>query len=133
GPGNYKCADQIFTSLNSGLSDNTKIIRDYHIFDAAFIETYGPFRFKEADRLDRHLVIKGHEIYFFSDWKKWLYLCYHTVLQSDGTNTGFAILTNARRGRVSMIGQYGRATGSIPISLVLMEFLCFYSEALESS
>jgi hypothetical protein len=131
GKGNYKCADHIFTTLSSGLSDDPKIIRDYHLFDAAYIETNGPFRFKPTDRLDRHMVIKDHDIYFFNNWRKWTYLCCHIVLQSDEPNTGFEILCNSRRGRVRVIRRYARATGSIPISLVLMVFLCFHREALE--
>lgn len=63
---NHGCADQIFTTLNSGRLDIVKIIRDPRIFDAAFIESYGPFRFKRTDRLDRHLTIQGHDILFFT-------------------------------------------------------------------
>jgi len=126
----HRCADHIFTTLSSGRSDFLKVIRDHRVFDAAFIETYGPFRFKRTDRLERHLTIQGHDILFFTEWRKWVGLCYHAVLQTEEANTGFEVLANTRLGRVRTSRRSARATGSIPISLLLMQYLCFYVEAL---
>jgi hypothetical protein len=127
---NHRCADQIFTTLSSGQPDIVKVIRDHRVFDAAYIETYGPFRFKTTDRLDRHLTIQGHDILFFTDWRKWVGLCFHAALQTDQANTGFEVLANARLGRIRTSRRSARATGSIPISLLVMQYFCFYVEAL---
>jgi hypothetical protein len=130
GPSNYQCADHVFTALNSGRSDYLKVIRDHRVFDAAYVETCGPFRFKRTNRLDRHLTVQGHDILFFTDWRKWVGLCYHSVLQTEQANTGFEVMANSRLGRVRTNRRIARATGSIAISLLLMQYLCFYGEAL---
>jgi len=131
GAAKYKCADHIFTTLNSGRSDYPKVISDHRLFDAAYIETCGPFRFKTTNRLDRHLTVQGRDILLFTDWRKWMALCYHTVLQTVDPNTGFEVMTNYRWGRAQPSRQSARATGSIPISLLLMEYFCFCIDALE--
>ena len=67
---------------------------DPTMFDAAFIEAYGPFRFKRADNLDQHLEIRNYEILIYTDWKKWARIRRHTVLRNRSSFTNFDLLTS---------------------------------------
>src|SRR5208282_4048295 len=56
---------------------------DYHRFDAAYIESRGPFRLKSTTCIDEHLLITEHnEILFYADWQRWACLTSLSVLHN---------------------------------------------------
>lgn len=73
---------------------------DYRRFDAAYIESRGPFRLKETTDINEHLLITPkNEILFYSDWPRWRFLRYHRVIARpvDVSHwTGFDVLTSER-------------------------------------
>lgn len=108
---------------------------DYHCFDAAYIESRGPFQFKPTTCIDDHLLLtERNEILFYPDWEKWSGLTSHSVLHSDPRITTFDILMcTSRRGwrpqpltcqiRVSLSQVFG--------DLATTGMLCFFQKEID--
>ena len=71
---------------------------DYQRFDAAYIESRGPFRLKSTTRLDDHLLMtENNEILFYADWQRWACLTSLSVLHSKNSLSLFDVLMCAHR------------------------------------
>jgi hypothetical protein len=71
---------------------------DYRCLDAYYIESRGPFRFKQTTCIDDHLLLtEQNEILFYPDWEKWSSLMSHSVLHGGSHITAFDILMCTRR------------------------------------
>lgn len=70
---------------------------DANVFDASFIVSKGPFRFKKTDDLREHLSVKGKEILIFTDLEKLAAMRHHAILQNRSAICRFDILTSEDR------------------------------------
>jgi hypothetical protein len=129
-----ECIRSILSFYNSTASSINSI--DYHVFDASYIETCGPFRFKATKTLARHLTIThNNEILYYADWRKWAFLAWHRVLHEAsmhnrlGNNVSFDTLTNMGRMRKQEVG-YSPAVIRISQDILMMNLLCFHQRSL---
>jgi len=122
----YRCVAQMFSGINEdGVFEGS--ISDRHLFDAAFIEANGPFRFEATHRLDQHLsVTRDHKILFFSDWKRWTSLCYHRILRNKNPETLFSNMINVSLGRRQPSNRYATASSHISGDIATTIRLCFH-------
>jgi hypothetical protein len=114
---------------------STAVGIDYRIFDAAFIERHGPFRFVPTDRIDVHMTTRGYDILYYSDWKNWAYLSWHNVLReakkanSSGQNVSFDTLVNKGRVRAGEV-HYSAAMTQLSKDILMTNILCFHQATL---
>jgi hypothetical protein len=67
-----------------------------NIFDASFIVSNGPFRFKKTKNIHEHLSVRQNEILVFTDLQKLAGIRHHAILQTDPICM-FDILTSEDR------------------------------------
>lgn len=93
------CIGTLLTSFIHGHRDASGVPHiDCYRFDAAYIESRGPFRFKAASSIDDHLLITEHnEILFYAHWQKWACLTSLSVLHSKSLPCTFDILMCSNR------------------------------------
>ena len=70
---------------------------DNNVFDASFIVSHGPFRFKKTKYLYEHLSVKGNDIFVFTDLQKLAGIRHHTVLEDQSSICRFDMLTSEGR------------------------------------
>jgi hypothetical protein len=107
----------------------------FHLFDASYIESHGPFRFEKTNRLDKHLTFDGKKIRYYPDWRKWLFLDGHKVLRRarganlKGWHTSFDTLVNSERVRSRDI-YYSSALLNISRDILVNNILFFHQTTL---
>lgn len=123
----------------SGSSDKLSDLVDSETFDAACIESCGPFRFKATGILSRHLTIShDNEILYYIDWTKWLSLRNNRVVREAnvygraGRWVKFDTLTNFYQPAPHHI-RYARALSSMGLDILIMNLFCFHKETILSS
>jgi hypothetical protein len=122
-------------SLDMASKPSTAVGIDYRIFDAASIERHGPFRFVPTDRIDVHMTTDGYDILYYSDWKKWAYLSWHSVLRKAqninmrGQNASFDTLVNKGRVRAGEV-HYSAAMVRLSKDILMTNILCFHQASL---
>jgi hypothetical protein len=123
-----RCTDQIFSSVSYTMTPlESPFKAEYQLFDVAYIEACGPFRFKATDHVDQHLVLtENNEILFYTDWRKWTFLFAHRVLGGGRYSrppTRLITLTNRFEGNGV---EYGTSAAFIGIDILITHLGCFY-------
>src|SRR2546423_6150891 len=103
---------------------------EINLFDAAFVEAHGPFKFERTPNLSEHLLIKKNQIFIYSDWQKWGGIRRHSVLRDAGFDlTMFDHLLSIGR-----YGPTGRAMNNrspicrLSIDVQLINLLLFFQD-----
>ena len=99
-----------------GIENSQKL--DFSLFNAAYIESRGPFRFKATDSVDKYLVVTDDKhILFYHNWRKWAFLHQHVLLERGQmerkNNSRFCFLANFDRRAMASCNDYGPAMSMI--------------------
>ena len=127
--GNILSMDMVYRRSTSAMGI------EFRLFDAALIESHGPFRFEPTDRLDKHLTLDGKTIRYYADWRKWSFLSNHKVLRrakkanAEGLHVSFDTLVNSERVRPSEI-YYSSALLHISKDILVSNILYFHQATL---
>jgi hypothetical protein len=132
-----KESSRIRTILSTDMATkrSTAVGIDYRTFDAAYIESHGPFRFIATDRIDLHMTVNGYNILYYSNWKEWTYLAWHHVLRRGqkvnlgGENVCFDTLVNKGRVRAGEV-HYSAAMVRLSQDILMTNILCFHQSSL---
>jgi hypothetical protein len=125
----------LWSLLSTDMAQSHIPISDFKLLDAGYIERHGPYRFITTTRLDQHLTVEGHTIFYYADWKKWTFLSRHNVLRRacevnrSGNHVSFDTLVNKNRMRT---GEPHYSSGLMGISqdILVTNILCFHRDTL---